>query len=332
MKVAELGETGIIEMLAGLIRESGKSQPGLILGIGDDAAVWQCHKSVQLATVDALREGVHFTRDMLAWYELGWKALAVNLSDIAAMGGAPQYALVSFSVPAATEVAEVEALYRGIIALAGKFDVSIIGGDTDCAPRIDICITVLGSLDGAEKMLTRAAARPGELVAVTGSLGSAAAGFEILAGRQKAAAADAAPLRAAFLKPNPRVIEGQRLLAAGVQVAIDISDGLATDLTRICRASHVGARIRSDSLPIAAEVRKVFGDRAPQLALGGGEDYELLFTAGADVINDLRSTLACPVTVIGEITSAEPGVATVLDGAGKTVPLERRGWEHFKTL
>lgn len=332
MKISELGEFGLIDLLAEMINASqGKTdaERQLILGIGDDAAAWYGNNSIQLATVDALVQDVHFTLETTTWQELGWKALAVNLSDIAAMGGSPRYALVSLALPGQTEVENVTALYRGIIELAQQFGVTIIGGNMSGAPLVVINITVLGSTESRDRLLTRSAAKPGDKVAVTGYPGMAAAGLEMLTKHLSFKPADTDSLKAAFLTPYPRVAEGRLLVEGGVKAAIDISDGLLADLRHICKMSKVGARIDIDRLPIHPAVKTNFGGRAVEFALAGGEDYELLFTAGAAIIDKLRDEIYCPITVIGEVTAEKADQISLVDGKGNPVNLGGAGWEHF---
>jgi len=334
MKVSELGEFGLIELLArmayGARDKEVSAWQQLILGIGDDAAAWQGDSSVQLATVDSLIQDVHFTLATTPWEDLGWRALAANLSDIAAMGGVPQYALISLGLPGDTGVEDVVALYRGMIELARQFGVALVGGDISRAPVVVINITVLGSTKRRDKlMLTRFAARPGDRVAVTGNVGGSAAGLEMLKNQLQFDAEAMASLSKAFLRPIPRVIEGQILVEHGVKAAIDISDGLVADLGHICEMSHTGARIEIDHVPVAPAVRANFGERALELALSGGEDYELLFTASTEVIDEVAAAVSCPVTVIGEITAGEAAGVTLVDAIGNPVSLTKAGWEHF---
>ncbi len=334
MKVSELGEFGLIELLARMVDRVGEKGAGarqkLILGIGDDAAAWQGDGSIQLATVDSLIQDVHFSLGLISWEELGWRAMAANLSDIAAMGGVPKYALVSLGLPGHTEVADVTALYKGMIELAQRFEVAIVGGDTSGAPLVIINITILGSTkSGGKHLLTRAAAKVGEKVAVTGYLGAASAGLKVLTEHLRFDAEAAASLKKAFLKPYPRVAEGQILVELGVRAAIDISDGLVSDLGHICESSQVGARIEIDRIPIKPAVKANFGDGALELALSGGEDYELLFTASVEVIEKVRAVVSCPVTVIGEVTTDKIGKVTLVDREGNPVKLTKTGWEHF---
>jgi thiamine-monophosphate kinase len=301
----------------------------LLVGIGDDAAAWRGDGAVQLATIDSFIQDVHFPSGLASWEELGWKALAVNLSDIAAMGGLPRYALVSLALPDNTEVSDVTALYTGMLELAGQFGVGIVGGDISRAPLVTITIAVLGT-SPKKKILSRFSAKPGDKVAVTGYLGAAAAGLEMLTKGLKFAPSTTSSFRNAFFHPIPRIAEGQLLVEQGVKTAIDLSDGLVSDLNQICKASQVGARLEIERVPVEPGVEVEFGDRALEMALAGGEDYELLFTARAEVIDKVKQFAACPVTVIGDIVADEEGV-TLVDSQGKPVNLVRRGWEHFIT-
>jgi thiamine-monophosphate kinase len=184
-----------------------------------------------------------------------------------------------------------------------------------------------GTDDGA--MLTRSAAKPGDKIAVTGHLGASAAGLEMLNNRLKFATEATALLKNAFLRPLPRVAEGQALVKQGVRSAIDISDGLVADLKHVCDASRAGARVEIDRLPVHPAVKANFGDRALELALSGGEDYELLFTARAEVVAKVKKAVACTVTVIGEITAGKAGEVVLVDINGKPFHPARAGWEHF---
>ena len=336
MRVLDLGEFGLIELLNNIISKSKNprdtSWQQLLVGIGDDAAAWQGNNVVQLATMDTLVEGVHFNFNTTCWEELGWKALAVNLSDIAAMGGTPRYALVSLALPTGLKVEDISNLYKGMAQIANEFSVAIVGGDVVAAPNTVITIAVFGSLEDKRKSaLTRSAARVGDQIAVTGYLGLSAAGLKMLSKKLDYDDETTSLLRKAHLQPMPRINEGQVLLQQGVRSAIDISDGLIADLAQICKASQIGAIVRSHQIPIHPLVQARFKADCMQLALTGGEDYELVFTASEETINQVKQTLACPVTVIGEITKERPGQVTLIDATGNTIPWQQGGWEHFKS-
>jgi thiamine-monophosphate kinase len=303
--------------------------PGrLVIGPGDDAAAWHSDASIELATVDSMVQGVHFSPDTTSWRDLGWKSLAINLSDIAAMGGVPRYALVALGLPEDTLVEDVSSLYQGMIELARQTHTAIVGGNISRSPVVSVTVTVLGSsLDS--QILRRSTASPGETIAVTGHPGSAAAGLEILGEKTKPAAPAEEYLKGAFLRPVPRLEEGQALVKCGVATAIDTSDGLLADLRHVCEASRVGAEVNIDLIPVHPAVAENFGERARELALSGGEDYELLFTAGDSVIEQVKEELACPVTAIGRITAGEPGRINIFDAEGRPVKITEYGWSHF---
>lgn len=331
MKVSELGEVGLVERVTKIInasRDESDSWQKLIVGIGDDAAAWQGDNSIQLAKVDALVEGVHFQTGMIGWADLGWKALAVNLSDIAAIGGLPKYALVSLAIPPDTEVDNVLTLYRGMLKLAKRYGVAIIGGDTDSTSYVSITVAVLGSIK-QKNLLTRNSAKPGDQIAVTGYLGSSIAGYETIRRKLKFKTKATNVMKKAFLRPEPRLSEGQLLLKTGINTAIDVSDGLLTDLTHICKASRVSARLNADSIPIAPEVTNSFGNNSLEMALSGGEDYELLFAGEPMAIEKAKKKATCPVTIIGEILTGKPGEVTLVDKVGKPLKVNKKGWEHF---
>jgi thiamine-monophosphate kinase len=215
-----------------------------------------------------------------------------------------------------------------MIELAQQSGVAIAGGNISRSPLVSITITVIGESIN-HNILKRSAGRPGDAIAVTGYLGSAAAGLEILTTKLKFKAPAVRYLKNAFLHPLPRIKEGQCLVKHGVAAAIDISDGLLADLRHICEASHVSARVITDLLPVHDAVKANFKEKALALVLGGGEDYELLFTGSAGTIKEIKDELDCPVTIIGEITGGEPGKISLVDAAGNPVKIGQTGWEHF---
>jgi len=332
MKLRELGEFGLIDVIHNLVDKSKNPEHSswqkLLVGIGDDAAAWQGNSDIQLATTDTLVQDVHFDLTTITWEELGWKALAINLSDIAAMGGIPQYALVSLSLPTELEVEDISRFVSNMTRLAEKFGVAIVGGNLTAAPIVVITITVTGYCQG--NLLKRSGANPGEYIAVTGYLGTSAAGLEMLQRKINLNAESTRVLRQAHLQPLPRIKEGQILAQLGVKAAIDISDGLIADLGHICEASKVNARIRCEQIPVHPVVKANFPDYQ-ELSLHGGEDYELIFTANKNVIEKVKQAIDRPVTVIGEITEEIlPSRVTVVDNRGNIIPYKKGGWEHFR--
>lgn len=331
----QLGELGLIRR----IREGEAAAPGVLVGIGDDAAVLSLTPgAVLLATTDLVVEDVHFRLRSASPCDIGWKAMAVNLSDIAAMGGQPRWALVAAALPPTTDMESVEAFYAGMREMATMHQVGIVGGDTSASPSGWIInVTVLGEHTGAPKL--RSAARPGDAVAVTGTLGRSAAGLALLergAAKARGTIGEKAwsELTRAHLRPVPRVTEGRWLGAqSSVHAMMDCSDGLATDLGHICRESGTGARIELDRLPIAAAVSdaaRALERDAREWAVSGGEDYELLLTCERADFDALRAGLlaatGAALTEIGSIVAGRE--IQYVDERGRPVTM-RSGYEHF---
>jgi thiamine-monophosphate kinase len=327
----DLTERGVIETA----RRRAGAGSGVRVAIGDDCAVLEPDAGdALLATTDLLIEDVHFRRRYAEPADIGWKSLAVNLSDIASMGGRPRWALVALACPVETVAEEVEAFYEGMHALADEHGVTVVGGDTSSSPRgWMVNVTLLGQ---ASRPRLRSTARPGDLVAVTGPLGRSAAGLAVLERGAPAGvpAALLADVTGAHLRPVPRVREG-RLLgdADGVTAMIDLSDGLATDVGHVAEASRVGARIELARVPVSEAVRRVADALRTDpvaWATGGGEDYELLLTctpAALDALRDgLASATGAQLTVVGEITD-DAGVRFV-DANGRETTVGG-GWQHF---
>ena len=326
---------GELELIR-LIRRIAESAPGerVETGIGDDAAVLRPQAGARLlATTDVVVEDVHFRRAWASPFDIGWKAMAVNLSDIAGKGGRPLWALVGLALPTPADPAEVEALYEGLRQAALPHGVAIVGGDTSVSPGgWFVNVTLLGEHTGDPKL--RSAAKPGDAVAVTGTLGRSAAGLAALAaGCARTGAVEA--VIAAHLRPTARVAEGRRLGAAeAVHAMMDCSDGLATDLGHLCRESRVGARVALDRLPVDPAAREVAAalDSDPLAwATSGGEDFELLLTCDPAEVTALRDGLGkstgTALTVIGEIEELGTG-PRFLDAGGLPVAM-RAGYEHF---
>jgi thiamine-monophosphate kinase len=318
------------ELVAG-IRERlrGVTATRVLVGIGDDAAVWQPSRSNRsVITTDALVEGVHFTRDVMSAHDAGWRALASNLSDVAAMGARPVLATVALGFPAGTDPGWLLGCYDGIAALAERARCAVAGGDLTRAPAITFAITVVGEVRPSN-LKRRDGARPGDVVAVTGPLGASAAGLRVAGDPVLAADSRFAGVLAAFRTPEPRLEAGRRLGASRhVRAMMDLSDGLSTDLARLCAASGVGALV--DSIPIhpgAHRVAEATGDDPERWALDGGEDFELLVTVAKRAFEPLAAWLrAASGTVllrVGTIT-AEPGIRRA---DGTAIPPS--GWDHL---
>ena len=335
MLVSDIGEFGLIEKISRLIQKTSdkrmESWQNLTVGIGDDAAVWKSPKSLQTATTDVLVEKVHFDLSHIDWPDLGWKAMAVNLSDIAAMGAIPHYALVSLSLPGYHSVQDIMSMYKGMIKICNLYHTSIVGGNISSADNISINITLIGTCP--YQPMTRSSAKPGQLIAITGYPGLAAAGMTVLHEKPQIPARHANFLIRSLNQPQPLINEGLVLALTGVKTAIDISDGLIADLTHICKASNLNAIVHTNLLPVHPILKNYFKQDYVKLLLGGGEDYGLIFTAEGELIDKIRDQLKIRVTIIGEIiesTATKKGVVTVLDETGKPLPEEITGWNHYR--
>jgi thiamine-monophosphate kinase len=327
VNVSELGEFALIERLASIA--DGEAPADLIAGIGDDAAAWRVGDTVLLATTDTLVEGVHFLAEFASWSDVGWKALAVNVSDIAAMGGEPMFALVTLGLPLETEVSVPDELYSGLMECAGEYGVAVVGGDIVRASEISVTVALIGraqSLDGAAVLMRRDAAKVGDFIAVTGSLGDSAAGLW----RQRKGATDDDALVRAHLRPLPRLVEGQEAVRLGVRCSIDVSDGLMQDLGHICERSGLGAEVREDWIPLSDDLRAAYPEDAIALAVSGGEDYELLMTGDEETLDRVADEISTHLTVIGSMTDARELGPRLLDGEGNELSIAARGWDHLR--
>jgi thiamine-monophosphate kinase len=330
MEVSDLGEFGLIERLRAALPAAMPDR--LIVGIGDDAAVWRNGDVYTIATTDTMVAGVHFLPGAVAWRDVGWKALAANVSDIAAMGGVPAFALVTLCLPPETPVDAVDALYAGLRECAEAHGVAIAGGDIVSSSVFAITIALTGDAaidaNGEPLLLRRGAARPGDILAVTGALGGSAGGLRALVAG--AAATDATRrLIARHMRPQPRLDAGRAAIAAGIRCAIDVSDGLAQDLGHICEASRVPAELRLDRIPLDNDLAAAYPGDAVTMAVTGGEDYELLLVGAEDAIARASAALSAPLTVVGRIVTGPPRVR-LLDASGAEVTLPASGWDHLK--
>ncbi|MCM3761069.1 thiamine-phosphate kinase [Alkalihalobacillus oceani] len=310
-------------------------QPSLIKGIGDDAAVYKASdKSDQVVCVDTLVEGVHFRRDTLSPFQIGRKGLASNISDLAAMGATPAYYLVSLAVPETWDEKELREIYRGMEELATKYRMDLIGGDTVSTPAaLVLTITVIGQVERT-KARYRNAARPGDLLFLTGYAGSAAAGLELLLKRGRTAtfSEEELALVKAHQEPSPHVEQGCLFADFAGRVALnDISDGVASEADEIAEASHVSIVIEADSLPFHPSVSVYPASQQLDWALYGGEDYVLLGAAAPADVKELKERFAAgklPFFEVGRVEAGEPGV--FLRQNGQLKKLEKKGYNHFQ--
>lgn len=329
MDIKECGEFGLID----LIKENCIVEPkSVAVGIGDDAAVLiPTANMMQLVSTDMLVEGVHFDLAFISPFQLGYKSLAVNLSDIAAMGGIPKHIVISIALSKKINIDFVKELYRGMKNIAQFFCVNIVGGDTvSTQDKIVINVTVLGEVE-PENLQKRSGARPGDFIAVTGMLGDSAAGLDILLNR-KDNFDFAKSLIQAHLAPIPQVELG-RIIAKYASSMNDISDGVASEAKEIALASGVDIMINADRIPCSKELIQLgnsFGKSPLEYALFGGEDYQLLFTIDKEKYALLKRELKnCNVTVLGEVKSGQ-GNVFLKEYNGKFVNLEPRGYNHFR--
>ena len=335
MKVSELGEFKVIDLLMEKVtRERSGDDSGspygfhLVVDVGDDAAAWAIGRGTELCTTDTAVEGVHFTPATTPWYDMGWKIIAANASDIAAMGGVPLYALITLGLPPETEVESLESLYAGMVELANRHGVAIVGGDVVRSSVLFVTVVLTGVTDG--EPLLRSAAEYGDMIAVTGYLGSAAGGLRVMVGEIGLEGESAERLKVAHRMPEPCVKQGRTLSRSGVRAAIDISDGLVDDLSKLCLASGVSAELDVRNIPVHSALRDAFREEYLDLALNGGEDYELLFTAPEALMGSVLAELGSPAAVIGRIVKGESGEVVILDShTGKMVKAVQGGWDHF---
>lgn len=330
MELKQLGEFGLIDLL----KQDTIHEPGTVVaGIGDDAAVLlPTPRQLQLVTTDMMVEGIHFTLATTTAAQLGYKAIAVNLSDIAAMGGIPRHAVVSIALPPDTPVDFVVSLYQGMKEICRAHGVNIVGGDTVASMSgLVINVAVLGEVEPA-CVVRRSGAVPGDVVAVTNTLGDSAAGLDLLTQGDWEQHEFAWPLVTAHLTPRPQVKVGQYLAVHGANSMDDISDGLASELHEIASASNVSLFVKAAAIPLSAEVKQTaaFLNKSPlDYALYGGEDFQLLFTMNPEQFQQLQAADTGAVFVaIGEVLPPGKGVVMIDDQENMHL-LQPKGYNHF---
>ena len=330
MTLRDLGEFGAIHRLSqrALSGRSNVAASELLVDVGDDTAAWRAGGLIHLWTTDTMVEGVHFIIGRTgSWEDLGWKIMAVNLSDIASMGGDPTYALVTLGMPSDTSMDDLDMMYKGMTDLASGCGVSIIGGDMVGAEKAFVTIGLLGTCE--REPMVRSAAKPGDLIAVTGEVGASAGGLKLLL-EEPAAELDAYEfLSSAHRRPTPRLDEGRTLATVGVRTAMDISDGLMDDLGKLCQASGVAAHIEAATVPVSPHLKTAFPDDCLAMALSGGEDCQLLFTAPEEIMAKAISTLP-QAAVIGKIVEGVHGHVSAIGADGKEIEMASGGWDHYK--
>jgi thiamine-monophosphate kinase len=322
VNLSDLGEFGFLERVRQWVPEGSA-----LVGIGDDAAVARMSDGAALvATVDTLVEGVHFRWDWSAPADVGHKSVAVNASDLAAMGATPRWILLSLCAPSSTSEDLLHELIDGLAEACAEYGAELIGGDTVAGDQLVISVTALGEVDSDP--LRRSGAKPGDVLAVTGPLGRAAVGVNLLLSQnpRKVSPEDALACIDAHRRPVARVDDGRRLRRGGAHAAIDLSDGLASDVRRLTEASGVGAEIDIERVPVAPEARRVAEARGwdvEQIVLGGGEDYELLVA----LPSDQAGSVGVGLVEIGRVVDE----GLWLMRQGRREPLVFEGWDHFKS-
>ncbi len=328
-----VGEFGFIDKIKAALKAKN---PSVILGIGDDAAILKPSAGHEMVfTTDMLVEGRHFDFKYISAWELGAKTLAVNISDCAAMGAKPTAAVVSLGVPPNFELAFLESFYEGMKGWGGQFGVQIVGGDTVGADQFVVNVALLGEVENG-KALKRSGAKVGDALFVTGTLGDSAAGLEaILHPSSKGKEAESLLIKR-HLTPIPRFVAGRYLSThQAASSAIDLSDGLSSEIHHLCEASGVGIEIHEEALPLSDSLLHFCPERKLdpiEFALNGGEDYELLFTVPltkiSDVVQKMPSQTGDSVKAIGRVVPKAKGV-TFITRTGQVKPLKSGGFDHF---
>lgn len=325
MLVEELGEFGLIDRIKAYLKIEDIEIPGP----GDDTAILPfSEEKVLLFTADMLLEDVHFNPTFSTPYQVGWKSIAANLSDIASMGGLPRYALISLGLASNTPVEFVDELYRGMEEIASHFGLQLVGGDTNRSEKMVISVALLGECE-KEYVCKRSGAKVGDKIVISGFTGESEAGLICLKRRLSRDLPSMEAMVKKHLEPYPRLNEARRLAEKKVVCAmIDLSDGLSNDLHQLTKSSGVSARIFLDRIPISegvADLSQRLKLDPFDLILYGGEDYELLFTTSNE---ENLPQLEIPLSIIGEIILSEDGVLQI-DKEGRKKRLPFKGYRHF---
>lgn len=323
--VGEIGEFGLIERFAARLGTPPEGETWT----GDDAAVLRSPGSTLLYTTDLLIEGIDFDMRYASGADIGWKALAVNVSDIAAMGGRPRHAVVGLGLKADCPLDSADGILDGLLAAASRWGVQLVGGDISSASALVLYVALIGVAEA--KPIRRSGARPGDAICVTGVLGGAAGGLALLRGGAVVEESARRRLVARQLRPEARLEEGRRLAALGATAMIDVSDGLVADLIHLLDASDLGCDVAPEAVPVDPGLIPLRDVLDPvEAALTGGEDFELLFTLAEDTVHRARASLAELGTPITRIGATREGSRRLLGdealGAAGEV-----GWDHLRT-
>ncbi len=339
--VSNLGEFGLIDRITSILPDP-LTDTRIVCGIGDDAAVYRTSEGMlQVISTDALVEGIHFDRTLTPMTYLGGKAISVNVSDVVAMNALPRLATVALGIPRNMSVEMIDALYHGMAAACDSYDIKLVGGDTTSSPALYLAVTIIGEVSD-DRVVFRRGAREGDLVCVTGDVGGAYAGLQVLLDQRRALdemgetfEPDLEAHRYVInrlLTPKARLDFVSTLSELGIRptAMIDISDGLASELNHICRQSDTGATIRVSALPIDPITRAVadqYLDDADTYAFYGGEDYELLLTVSPEDAEALEQS--GHALIIGEILESSAGIHALSPDADM-IPLQGAGYDHFE--
>lgn len=315
MKIKDIGEFELIDR----ITKKPKSK-NVLVGIGDDAAVVKMKKDLQILTTDCLVEGDHFKREWFTPRQIGMKAIEINVSDVAAMGGIPKYVLVSLCLPQDLKVDFVEEMYKGMWKTCDKYNIEIIGGNMTHSKQIVISITLTGEVD-KKNLSLRSGAKPGDFIFVSGHIGNGRAGLRVFQEKLKGFE----DVRKNYLEPKAQLKKALEI-APYVNSMIDISDGLAPEIKHICDESKCGAIIYKEKIPVKEVVRKVagaLGEDEYDYALFGGEDFELVYTVPKEYLGKIKGFL------VGEITKDRQ---IKISSRGKEKFMTKKGYDHFSNI
>ena len=335
--LAQVGEFGLIDRIHEIIRDEGVELSKNTLGIGDDCAAFQPRPGYDLlVTCDAMVENRHYLPQFISPYDMGRRAMVLNISDVGAMGGRPRYAMISLGLRSDTLLKDVIAIYRGFLTELNPFQAFVIGGNVTKSTDANFTdITLIGEVE-AGKMVRRSTAKLGDVILVTGYPGQSAAGLEILLQAEPGKTWADNPLVTAYQSPEQRAVEGHAVAQTGlVNAMIDTSDGLLGDLGHICDESGVGAVLYEQDLPISQALRQFSEDSGRgglDFVLKESDDYELMMTCNPEHVAGIRDALAgvshIPVAKIGAIT-ANKGKIEIMDSKGNSRPATVSGWDHF---
>ena len=328
-----MDENKIIKYLSENINSLSKTEELLqhvSLGIGDDAAIINS-QNTSVITTDSISEGVHFSRKWSSWENLGWKSITISQSDIASMGAQPIYSVINLCIPNDLSLNNIKDLYKGMVLATNKFGGQIVGGDTVRSNKIIISVTMVGSYQKNKPPplpLKRSNAKPGDLIGVTGTLGCARGGLISYNKNLSTTSQNIKHLQSAFNRPVPKIKDGIMLSKYGATSAIDISDGLINDLEKLCLSSNVSSKINSKNIPTDQILQTTFPKTFLEIALVGGEDYELLFTINPDSFQNIQKQCPSTISIIGEISSPSTEIIKI-DGNPIPNHLRKQLWNHF---